>query len=130
MCIRDRLTVEKEFLRWIRRKWILRNINSDKDVEQIRSRMRLQIANQVKVLKEKFTLPFWENDKDLEHLIAAEVLIQLENYRGRFFDQLAGSDEKVKIPLRFHYGPFALNYLGHKAKINLFEKNKKAKNIE
>jgi hypothetical protein len=38
---------------------------------------------------------------------------QLSKYEGSFFDEI--KDKMVVIPVRFHYGMFALSYLRYKA---------------
>ena len=118
------LEIRKEFLRWMRRSWILRNVNNDAELKYLRQRMRTQISWQIAELKKKFRIPFWQNNEDIEGLIANELLIQLESYRGTYFSEISGVSKKVVIPLKFYFGPFALKYLGHKAKIELWKKKK------
>ena len=54
--------------------------------------------------------------KNLEVLIASELLKQLETYRGDYFESY--DHKKEVIPIDFYYGPFALKYLNYKNKIS------------
>lgn len=101
------LNLSKSFLSWARSTWI----NADPRDPYIRERVitlfNKNIEDQIKKQKKKFIISPWEGA--LEELISKEILIQLEIYKGRFFN--SDNKKEVQIPIVFHYAPFALKHI-------------------
>lgn len=108
------LKLSQNWLRWLRRKWF--EVGS-KASPELRDEFISEIAELIKIQidqkKKYFPTPLF--GEGLEELIALELISQVERYEGSFFK---GLDEKMlTVPVRFHYGLFALSYMRYKAQI-------------
>lgn len=108
------LKLSQNWLRWLRRQWF--EVNS-KASPELREEFITQTAKFIKIQidakKKYFPTPLFGDG--LEELIALELISQVERYEGGIF---TGLDEKMlTIPVRFHYGLFALSYMRYKAQI-------------
>lgn len=60
--------------------------------------------------------PYYTPGSGVETEIAADLIRQLDRYRGTYFSGL--KDQMVKVPVHFHYGLFALSYIRYKGQLN------------
>lgn len=108
------LKLSHNWLRWLRRKWY--EVNS-KASPELRDEFITQTAQMLKVQidakKKYFPTPLFGDG--LEELIALELINQVERYEGGLFNGL--EEKMVQVPVRFHYGLFALSYMRYKAQI-------------
>lgn len=104
---RFNLNISRKFLTWVRKKWINRNPQNVEEEKKIFERFVKIIEDQVEKSKNKFDLPPWK--EGLERLIAKELLEQVSQYSGEFYQT---EDQTFElIPIYLNYGPFALKYL-------------------
>jgi hypothetical protein len=106
------LKLSKSWLRWLKREWLVVN---QKPSPQLREDFVKDVAKFLKIqldqMQKYFPTPLF--GEGLEELLARELIGQVEVYQGPFFNQ---SDDKVlSVPVRFHYGMFALSYMRYKA---------------
>ena len=107
------LEFPKSYLRWIREDYIKRSNKSDfKALEHIRNKVKTYVEIQLEAKKELFLIPMW--NKKMGDIIADEIIDQLINYRGKYFKDF--SHEKVKVPVKFRFGLFALKYFNQRFK--------------
>jgi hypothetical protein len=70
------------------------------------------IKHQLKSKKQFFKIPIW--NEEIAGIIAEEIMVQASEYRGSGLNKL--SKKKLKIPVRFRFGIFALHYIRQKNK--------------
>lgn len=110
-----KIYLPKSFLGWLRESWKKSYSQNDrKKMKNLRKILITHIKDQVENKKKLWPIPPWK--KNLEILIAKELLKQLRTYRGEFFDSYG--HDKVILPVDFYYGPFALKYLNYKFQIS------------
>jgi hypothetical protein len=105
------LVFPKSYLKWVRDSYVYANNRSDVDgMESVQKNFEIYIGVQLEQKKEYFTTKLWSND--FKKILAKNLIDQLINYKGSYF---AGFDkEKVKIPIEFRFGMFALRYIREK----------------
>lgn len=107
------LNLPKNFLQKIRKEWA----EADPRIKGLRPRIikkfRAHIEHQVKAAKDKFAVTLWKGD--IESIVIKELLHQLVNYDGDYFNNI--SRDMVKIPIEFNLAPFALKYINYQYKI-------------
>lgn len=107
------LQVSHNWLRWVRSKSADAtraddNIGAREDLlEQVTAYLNDLMAKNYK------HLGYFQLSGDIQRLMAQELLVQLENYQGDYFYNV--SSKMVTLPVRFHYGLFALSYIRYKA---------------
>lgn len=108
------LNLSQNWLRWLRRKWFEVGATASPELrDEFISKVAQLLKVQIDQKKKYFPTPLFGDG--LEELIALELISQVERYEGSFFQ---GHDEKMlKVPVRFHYGLFALSYMRFKAQI-------------
>lgn len=105
------LKVARNTLRHMRTSWLRLDPSKPKKREAIIEHFKAQIEEQVQRARLKFIVPPWEGD--LSRLIVLELLAQLEAFRGRYFEKTI-SNESIEIPIKFHFGNFALRYIHYR----------------
>lgn len=107
------LRLPKSYLRWIRDSIIIANNRGRyTEVANLYTQFEAYISTQLEKSKDLFLIPMW-NDK-MSSIIAKELVAQITAYRGKKLEEF--SNEKVRIPIKFRYGLFALKYLRDKFK--------------
>ena len=110
-----KIFLPKSFLSWLRDSWKKAvSENKRKKMKSLKKLLITHIKDQVKNKRKFWFLPPWK--RNLEVLVAIELLKQLETYRGNYFESY--SNKKEVLPIDFYYGPFALKYLNYKYKIS------------
>jgi hypothetical protein len=110
------LNLSKNWLYWVKREWsvVLKKsdpVLRDEFISQIAAQLKVQIDKK----KKYFKTPLFGDG--LEELVANELIEQIFLYEGRMFSSL--EDKMMKIPIRFHYGMFALSYMRYKAELKV-----------
>lgn len=102
------LNFPKSYFRWVKKEFISANNKSDrKAFEKLHKNFEAYVQNQMLLKEDSFLVPVW--NKNISAIIADELTRQIMAYRGSRFN---GFDhENLKIPVRFNYGLFALQYL-------------------
>ncbi len=108
------LKLSQNWLRWLRRQWFQVSAQAS---PELRDEFITQTAQFIKIQidqkKKYFPTPLFGDG--IEELIALELISQVERQEGGIFSKM---DEKMlTIPVRFHYGLFALSYMRYKAQI-------------
>ena len=117
---RFHLEFPKSYLRWIREDYIKKSNKSDfKGIEHIKNKVKTYVNIQLEAKKELFLIPMW-NEK-MGEIITDEIIDQLINYRGTYFVDF--SHQKVKVPIKFRFGLFALKYINQRFKFNYRSKS-------
>ena len=110
-----KIYLPKSFLSWLRDSWKKAvSENQRKKMKSLKKLFITHIKDQVKNKRKFWSMAPWK--KNLEVLVASELLKQLETYRGDYFESY--DHKKEVLPIDFYYGPFALKYLNYKHKIS------------
>tara|TARA_Y100001954_G_scaffold49688_1_gene52470 strand:+ start:7101 stop:8756 length:1656 start_codon:yes stop_codon:yes gene_type:complete len=110
------IKLPKSFLSWQRSELIeARRLGNKKKIKSLKKLFTAHIRDQVISKKTLWKLPPWR--KNLEALIARELLRQLEGYRGNFFE--TDKPKILSLPIDFYYGIYALRYMHYKHRISL-----------
>tara|TARA_B100000029_G_scaffold149595_1_gene144856 strand:- start:971 stop:1519 length:549 start_codon:yes stop_codon:yes gene_type:complete len=110
-----KIYLPKSFLSWLRDSWKKAvSENQRKKMKSLKKLFITHIKEQVKNKRKFWSMAPWK--KNLEVLVASELLKQLETYRGDYFESY--DHKKEVLPIDFYYGPFALKYLNYKHKIS------------
>jgi hypothetical protein len=109
------LKIPKGMLRYFRNTWINYNNSEDSRMQdQFIKEMASYIAPQILMKENRLLVNIW--NPQINEIIAYELLQQLEQYQGSYFNDLR--HENVSIPIKFRYGLFALQYIRSKFKSN------------
>lgn len=107
------LELPKSYLRWIRNSIIIANNRGRyAEVTSLYDQFEMYIKSQLEIKKDLFLIPMWT--QKMAQIISKELVSQLTTYQGRNLEEF--SNEKVRIPIKFRYGLFALKYLRDKFK--------------
>jgi hypothetical protein len=107
------LEFPRSYLKWLRRSFILANNVSDfTKMNSLMEKVTTYINFQLEAKKKLFLIPMW-NEK-MGTILAREMVSQLTSYKGMYFNDFG--HEKMKIPVKFRYGLFALQYLRNRFK--------------
>jgi hypothetical protein len=105
------LVFPKSYLKWIRDSYVLANNISDvQAMERVQANFETYIDVQLKEKRKYFTTKLWSSD--FKKILAKNLIDQLTNYQGTYFSDF--DKEKVKIPIEFRFGMFALRYIREK----------------
>lgn len=108
------LKVSRNWLRWVRVQWTVVNQKADPvAVESFMDQVALFLKPQVESKAKYFPTPLFR--EGLEHVLAQELVEQVLRYQGTLFDSY--QEKMMVVPVRFHYGMFALSYMRYKAQI-------------
>lgn len=108
------LKVSRNWLRWLRTRW--NTVNQEANpatLEAFMDEVALYLKPQIEGKAKYFPTPLFRDG--LEHVLAQELVEQVLRYQGSLFDTY--EDKMLDVPLRFHYGMFALSYMRYKAQI-------------
>ncbi|MCO4753362.1 MAG: hypothetical protein KC478_02715 [Bacteriovoracaceae bacterium] len=107
------LEFPKSYFRWIRNAYIRAgNVSNYKKLEDLEKKFATYIDIQLENKKQLFKIPVW-NEK-FSSILAKQLIEQLVSYKGQGFKGL--SHRKIKVPIKFRFGLFALKYLREKYK--------------
>lgn len=102
------LKLYKSYLAFIRNEWLGKNkMMVQKTRDYILNNFSLTISDQIEKAKNKFRVSPWSGS--LEKLIARELLSQLSEYQGNFFQN--STTDLINIPIELNYSPMALKYI-------------------
>ena len=106
--------LSRNWLRWVRTQWTVVNQKADPEaredfIDQVAASLKPQVESKQKF----FPTPLF--GQGLEQVLALELIEQLLRYQGGLFDTF--EEKMVDVPVRFHYGMFALSYMRYKAQI-------------
>lgn len=107
------IEISKPFLKWARSQWSLNTGDIKKRRESVRQKLEKTIQDDVDRAREQFVIAPWS--KNLERLIASELLSQLELSLGRGFS--SSDREMLQIPIQLNFGAFALKYQHYRAQV-------------
>lgn len=101
------ISIDKELLKHTRKN--LDGLSLDSAITQIKRTLSLRgvIEDQLSSKIGQYNLNFWNDN--LVGLIQNQLIQQLVSYRGKDFWKQ--NSRRVEIPIRFHFGLFALKYL-------------------
>lgn len=122
LALNDKLKFEfgakfsRNWLRWIRTQAIEARLG-DNPAEGLERVIGLTAAHLKKNPIDKFSegFAYFGDLGPLSGLLAETLIDQLLMYEGNYFDDL--QEKMVRIPIRLHYGMFALSYIKHKLRI-------------
>lgn len=108
------LKLSRNWLRWLRSQSSQVNQKADpaaveQFMDQVAQYLKPQLAGKAKY----FPTPLFK--EGLEHVLAEELVEQVQRYEGDLFKSY--KETMLKVPVRFHYGMFALSYMRYKAEI-------------
>lgn len=107
------IELPKSYLRWIRNSIIIANNRGRyTEVTTLYDQLEVYIKSQLEIKKDLFLIPMW-TDK-MSQIMAKELVSQLTTYQGNNLEEF--TNEKVRIPIKFRYGLFALKYIRDKFK--------------
>lgn len=107
------IELPKNYLRWIRDSIVIANNRGRyTEVTSLYDQLEVYIKSQLELKKDLFLIPMW-TDK-MSQIMAKELVSQLTTYQGKNLDEF--TNEKVRIPIKFRYGLFALKYIREKFK--------------
>ncbi len=107
------LEFPKSYLRWVRNDYVKKsNISDHAALKHLEDKVKTYINIQLATKSDLFLIPLW-NEK-MGEIITKELIEQITTYKGSFFKDF--SHKKVKIPIKFRFGLFALKYLNEKFK--------------
>ena len=107
------LKFSKKFLSDYRKKYIYYfNRADDFELENLVSKFKQYLAHQLSDKKKFFEVPLWNDD--LVNLLEKELSRQLISYNGKKIKSTVDSEDFEIIPVKFHYGLFALKYIRDK----------------
>lgn len=95
------------------------NRGNYKKAQEIEKEFTYRVVSQIQKKSKFFRIKIW--NERLGEIVASELLDQINRYRGKQYQLL--SKGFIEIPVRFHYGLFALHYISKKFdyKINNLE---------
>ncbi len=106
------LSLTKDYLIWLRNNYNHFSNKQDKaGLNEFMNKAAHHILTQANRHHKKLLLKLW-NDK-FEHIIVNELVQQVNYSIGTYFDDLR-PDEVIKIPVKFHFGIFALGVIKDK----------------
>lgn len=107
------LKVSRNWLRWVRSQALQSGLKEDPTAES--EALVSSVSATLRALMQKGYgyFPYFQANQNLEELLAQELIRQLSFYEGRYFDDV--NERMVQLPVRFHYGLFALSYVRYKA---------------
>lgn len=118
----DKLTMKfdielsQNYIFWLRKEWA-RHIQNVDFEGQRRTLKHLEITLQTLLKsKEQYYMQKTWNDS-LFRILASELLTQISKAPVSWFNH-GFEDKRVKIPVTFHYGLFALGYLNYRANVS------------
>lgn len=101
------LDVSQNYIRWLRDEWIRANNKSQyKKQDEIIEKVAEFINHQLKKKEKMFLLSLW--NEEMGKIMAKEFTRQLETYREKKLLQI--DNKMLKLPIRFRFGLFALQY--------------------
>ncbi len=103
-----RLKLPRNWLRWVREEWL--RTGDRESQERFTAEVAQRLRPMLDAKRALFPGPMLRGG--VEHLLARELVEQLYSYQGPYFDQF--KEEMLEVPVRFHYGVFALSYVRHK----------------
>jgi hypothetical protein len=101
---------EKELAYYRSRSLFYFNNSQYEKSEELLSGLVKNIKHQVKKKEKFFQIPIW--NERIYSIIGYELLNQLDKYRARKYKPL--SNRKFKVPVKFRFGVFALQYISSK----------------
>lgn len=103
------ISLSKSFLKWARRDWKSNRRGAQREVvlSKLVKQLKFHIDDQLILKRNRFIIPPWEGD--IGGIIAVELIEQLADYEGTFFNQ--DDAQNIEIPIEFRYGVFALKYI-------------------
>lgn len=107
------LKVSRNWLRWVRTRALQAQRSEEPQADE--EVLTEAVAAHLRVLLEKTyaVLPYFQQSSGVEALMAEELIAQLIGYEGDYFRDI--QDQMVGLPVRLHYGLFALSYVRYKA---------------
>ncbi len=112
--------IEKELAYYKERSRYFYNNSKYEKRQELLNQLVKNIRHQVRKREKYFKIPIW--NEQMYGIIGQEVMKQLDLYRSRKFRQ--DSNQIIKIPVKFRFGVFALQYIAKKRKY--LENSKKA----
>lgn len=107
------LEFPKSYLRWIRNDYIKAGNKSDFGrIDHIREKVKTYVNIQLATKSDLFLIPLW--NEQMGDIITRELIDQITTYKGQMFKDF--SHTKVKVPVKFRFGLFALKYFNEKFK--------------
>ena len=103
------LKLTRALLKWAREVYLNSPIERDDIRDNVEERLYRVISPQVERAQERFEFAPWEGD--LTSILVDEILTQLMLMPNFVVDRWG--NELLDIPIRMHYGPFALKYIRH-----------------
>jgi hypothetical protein len=110
-----------KFLKWARREWIQLDPRNKYRKESLFNKMKHRIKPSVERVRKKFPVPPWEGDLDV--IIRNEILNQIADYEGSYFED--NDSGMVNIPIVINFAPYALKYLRYEYRVK--ENQRKSK---
>jgi hypothetical protein len=108
------LKLSRSWLRWLRVQWSVLNKRPDPEArEAFIDEVAMRLKPQVDIKQKYFPTPLF--GEGLEQILAGELIEQVLLYQGTLFDSY--DDKMIQVPVRLHYGMFALSYMRYKAVI-------------
>ena len=107
------IKVSRNWLRWVRTSSLQAQLSENRLEAQELLLNAVTEHLQVQLQRGYQFFPYFKLGKGLEILMAEELVSQLTNYEGAYFEEF--KDKMVNMPVRFHFGLFALSYIRHKA---------------
>jgi hypothetical protein len=108
------LKLSRSWLRWLRVQWSVLNKRPDPEArEAFIDEVAMRLKPQVDKKQKYFPTPLF--GEGLEQILAGELIEQVLLYQGKLFDSY--DDKMIQVPVRLHYGMFALSYMRYKAVI-------------
>ena len=102
-----------KFLSWARNEWIKLDPRNKKRKEKLFHKMKHRIKPAVDSIRSKFPVAPWDGDLDV--IIRNEILNQIADYQGNYFD--TNRSGILKIPVVINFAPYALKYLRYEYKV-------------
>lgn len=113
------LKISHKMLHWLRNKWISLDPTMQVERADTVTRFKNYIKKDVQNARDQLVIPPWRGD--IEQIIARELLEQFAKYQGNWDYPKEGF---TTIPVRLHYGPFALRLMRYRHLVD-----KKAKTL-
>lgn len=107
------LEFPKSYLRWVRNDYVKKsNLSDHMGLKNLEEKMKTYINIQLATKSDLFLIPLWNNK--MGDIMTKEIIEQITTYKGSYFADF--SHKKVKIPIKFRFGLFAIKYLNEKFK--------------
>lgn len=90
----------------------MNNKSNYKGIKHLEEKVSSYVNIQLATKSDLFLIPLW-NDK-MGKIITKELITQITNYRGSYFNDF--SHQKVKVPVKLRFGLLALKHLNEKFK--------------